>query len=142
MLSTAFKMKLPKGLAYPIGAKDLSESLCKAPHLDETRLTFYCHVARTNKIIRDNLPLCILHAKYNPFISIVSKSHWELTVGAIPSELCDDCRRLLVVNGLPFVVEWLQSSLAHDWEPTRARTLKLMFHPSNQELSIIREIRP
>lgn len=140
MLSTTFKSKLPRGLSYPIGNEGLSKALSGAPHLDDIRLSFYCHVSATMKDIHDGRPLRILYAQYNPFISVVSKSHWDLKVGAVPSVQREICHNVLLANGLPPLVEWLQSSIRPDWEPTRAKSFTVMFHLSEQSLTIDQKV--
>src|SRR5882762_9302868 len=70
MIPTRYKSKLPKGLAYPIGAEALTTALADAPHAASLSVSFYGRPVWPGSRFRETLarrhPYKILAAEFRP----------------------------------------------------------------------------
>jgi hypothetical protein len=151
MIPTHVKAKLPKHLSYPIGAKSLSEGLAGVPHVEAMSVWFIDHAvwpgAEFRRLLRDSVPYAIVRAEFHPArkpgysgsLSMMEMGWydetWRIIVNPVLRDLRHRANRLLREQGLGWLAQWLQSSLAVDWT-SQYQTCELIFDPNADSLSV------
>ena len=151
MIRTEFKAKLPKHLSYPIGAKGLSEGLAGAPHVEAMTVSFHDHAvwpgSEFRRLLRESVPYTILRAEFRPArkpgysgsLSLMDigwyDETWQITVHPVLRDLRHVANGLLREQGLGWLAQWLQSSLAAGWS-SQYKTCELIFDPNTGSLSV------
>src|SRR5262245_32175988 len=111
LIPTGLRDKLPKGLSHPVGAEIISGLLDGCPRFDELWIAF------------GSKPLPIhpapsgLTAFQLAFAVVCNNPSggWYLSVPAVPSRVRSMVRRMLISEGLPRVLTWLQQSRYQTW---------------------------
>ena len=134
MIPTGYKIKIPKTLSYPLGAKAISEALEGVPQIGSLLVDFYFWNYEPVPLLRHR-PYYVLSASYsdallNPLyrkfyvLSGQFESGWRITVGTVPRHLRHAIQLKLLAEALPRVKHWLVAN--HD-ASGRAGGLSLMF---------------
>ncbi len=108
MIHTDTKQKLPRFLAYPVGAQAVSAALIDVPQLNDMSLSFSRHDYGSSE--RDERHICIAarYTKYNMGLSARRTldeagfygPRWSATIYAVPTALNSHVRRALTSHGL------------------------------------------
>lgn len=142
MIPTKYREKLPRSLAYPVGAALISDALASVPQLDELQLHFASN--RTGQPTGDGKHL-VLTAGYRKTNLGLSASHdweeaglygpaWDVWVYAVPQQLNRLVRRAMVDHGLSKISDWLSQPRSELWLTTSHRC-RLWYHPDEDRLA-------
>ncbi len=131
MIPTRFRWRISKDLAFPIGAKQISEALEGVPQYASLTVGFVCHydlttAARIREILNSSEPLGVLEARYRhdrpgrsasrEFIEMGwYEETWELSVYPVPRERKFATMTLLLTTGLPKICTWLETPRPETW---------------------------
>lgn len=118
MIPTSYRKELSSLLSYPLGAKDISESLEGVPQFDALSIVFS---PGQNNPHRVESPFLVLRVNYTNRVPGRSASNdmvekgwydpkWEINVGAVPRPLRRTVKATLVTEALPKVRQWLLSN--------------------------------
>ncbi len=131
MIPTQHKDRLPKHLAYPLGAQKISEALALSQHFEQLTLWFSDNKHDQNADafrvaeIRYSLPLS-LHPSREEIKSEERSPSWGLTIGAVPRALSKPARSALHEHGFQIIHDWLAKPRTQVWLD-RSHTLTLRF---------------
>lgn len=150
MIPTIFRVKLPRDLSYPIGARAISQALSDAPHLDSLSVMFSDAPVRRKsefrRLLTERSPYRIMAAEFRParrpgFVGShdmlewgLYDESWQLTVYPVLSELRQPANRLLRERALPLIARWLGGCGRAGWT-RRWHRLDLVFDPADGSLA-------
>lgn len=148
MIATSFKDRLPKSLAYPVGAEAISAALSGAPYPEELSLSFRADggLSRLDfqRVVCRREPYTVLLAQYRPVsrpnIGIgpqASVPRWSLVVHPVLSEFKHAAGQILRNEGLLFLRRWFEQSSAPGWRSVRQQ-IDVVLTPTSMTI----EIRP
>ena len=142
--------KLAQHLSYPIGAKEIKESLGGVLNAEKLSVRFVRDAVypgrEWRKVLANRLPYMIAQVSYHPllppsystpnqpFMEGWFDQQWELRVYPVLRELRSVANELLVSNGLPAVKTWFEQSDANGWDLLK-HSLQLIFDPEKSTLS-------
>jgi hypothetical protein len=127
MIHTTSKDKLPKFLSYPIGAEILTDALSSSPQIEKLTVSLFTRYGSLQDKKYRTQPYPILRINYrylrsnrytsNSFVEsgYYDSESWHITVVAIPAELKSQVRKLLLSEGLPQILSWLQAERTALW---------------------------
>lgn len=129
MIPTKTRNKLPGFLAYPVGAKVVTDALTTVPQIEELELWFIHNRYGEPEVDRRRLVVATRYSKYNLG---VSASHameesglygpkWEVWVYAVPRQLNATIRTALFDHGLKLIRDWLSQPRTELWLTTSHR---------------------
>lgn len=135
MIPTKYKQKLPRFLAYPLGAQAISDALVGVPQYDLFSLRFSRHDYDPRV---DGKPLTIA-ARYTKYNVRLSSSHdleesgfydpqWDATIYAVPRPLNARIRNALRAHGMQLLRDWLAEPRTEIWLST-SHSLTLYYCP-------------
>ena len=122
LIPTKNKYKLPKSMSYPLGAKEISESLAEVPQYNDLNLTFIDRstfwASKFNECIKNKEQIKVLEIKYTKLkggISTPKKwleegspgSGWNITIYAVPKVNRHQTNAALKALVLPNLKKWL-----------------------------------
>ena len=122
-------------MAFPLGAKQISEALEGVPQYTGLTIGFVCHynlttAARVREILDSGESLGVLEARYRhvrpsrfasqEFIEMGWYDEtWEVSVYPVPRERKSAARSLLLTTGLPKIRTWLETPRTETWRSGR-----------------------
>jgi hypothetical protein len=131
MIPTRSRWRISRDLAFPLGAKQISEALEGVPQYASLSIWFSCHynlttAARIREILNSGAPLGVLEARYRHVRPGRSASReliemgwyeetWRLSVHPVPRERKFVTRTLLLTTGLPKIRAWLETPRPETW---------------------------
>ena len=131
MIPTRSRRRISRDLAFPLGAKQISDALEGVPQYTSLTIWFSCHynlktAARIREILDSGEPLGVLEARYRHVPPGRSASRdliemgwydetWELSVYPVPRERKSATRSLLLTMGLPKIRTWLETPRPETW---------------------------
>ncbi len=155
MIPTRRKSKLPADLSYPIGAREVNQSLSDAPHLETISLTFRdrptYRASEFRRWLKDKVPYPVVVAEFHPARkpSFAAprlwieegwfNEKWELAVYPVPRKLRHSAHRLLLEQGVARLLQWLHASKAPGWTSCQRRC-ELVFDPGEETITA-REVK-
>lgn len=141
VIPTKVKNKLPKQLAYPVGAQEISMDLASVPQVDELELWFLDN--RYSKSIVENKRLAIaaLYRKDNLGMSASRMADelglygpsWSIEVSAVPSSLSSSVSMALHDHGFKRIRDWFTQPRTELWL-TKSHSFKLWYSDKTQRL--------
>ena len=141
IIPTRNKMKIPRTLSYPVGAKAISEALIGVPQFDElsVEFQFWNQLARRHGTAT---PYPVLQAQYHGPLRYLSATkrtegyhapRWTISVDAVPRSLRHQIQSMIVNLALPLVKSWLLAN-PHSIEREGGHGLTFSFDELKNEL--------
>lgn len=131
MIPTRYRWRISRDLAFPLGAKQISEALEGVPQYASLSIRFSCHVnlktaSRIREILDSGERLGVLEARYRHVRPNRSASRelietgwyeetWDLSVHPVPRERKFATRTLLLTTGLQKIRTWLETPRPETW---------------------------
>ena len=122
LIPTKYKSKISKGFSFPIGAKDISESLQGIPQYDKFVLTFHGRdtfwASKFNEKLKNKESITIIEINYSRIKATIttpkdweetgySSPKWSVRVYALPSEYRLNTKNQLTEEAMPAFKKWL-----------------------------------
>ena len=111
-LKTQWKYKLPKDHSYPLGNKEISETLHGCPLYDQLKLRFEyqdCYWASEyRKKLKNRQEIVLLEASFSAFRAY--DDGWTICVVALPSVYRSNAHKQLKEHALPELQAWLEKN--------------------------------
>ena len=122
LIPTKYKSKIPKGFSFPIGAKDISESLEGIPQYNKFELTFHNRdtlwASKFQERIKEKDFITVIEISYSRFRPTIStpknweesgysNPKWMVSVYALPSEHRSKTKAQLLEIAMPLYKKWL-----------------------------------
>lgn len=148
VIPTRYRAKIPKTLAFPVGAELLSSALAGTPQEPSLAISFRdrstLFASEFQQVLRTGGPLPVLRASYRNLPAGLSGSNdmveagyydvtWLLDVYPVPAELKSPVRDQLRARGLGQVRAWLECPRPQTWQQGR-HSLTLLFDSSTTSL--------
>lgn len=106
IIPTRYKVQISSKLTWPLGAKELSESLVDVPQIEKFQLVFQVPFKMPQQ---GKWPgsFSVLKVEYNhpPFLS--EHSDWTLSIHPVPRQIRAKVRESLSTQSLNSVVQWI-----------------------------------
>lgn len=122
LIPTKYKNKIPKGFSFPIGAKDISESLQGIPQYNKFELTFHDRdtfwSSKFHERIKGKDFITVIEISYSRYRANIStpkdweesgysNPNWVVRVYALPSEYRSNTKTQLLEIAMPLYKKWL-----------------------------------
>ena len=148
MIPTRYRAKIPKRLAFPIGAELLSEALADTPQEQSLSIAFHdkptIFASDFQQLLHSAAPLPVLRAEYRNLpiglsgsASMVAAGFydvtWSLDVFPVPATLKAVVRERLQPTGLRQIRAWFEHRRPQTWQQGR-HSFSLLFDPSTNTL--------
>jgi len=141
MIPTHYKMRVPRTLAYPIGAELVSSALAEVPQRERMTLGFYdkptIFASDYHQLLARGI-YAVVAASYRNLGPGLSGSNrdietgfytesWELSIYPVPVKEKARVRAALVADGLPAVRGWLTLARPATWREGR-HGFQVLYH--------------
>ncbi len=136
MIPTEAKQKLPRFLAYPLGAQAISDAIVGVPQYDRLSLWFSRHDYEPSDVNGKPITIASRYTRYDVGVSIsrdlmergVYDPRWDVTIYAVPKQLNSRIRHALRAHGLNLLRDWLMEPRTETWLST-SHSLTLCYCP-------------
>lgn len=144
MIPTKTKDKLPSSVAYPVGAKLVTDELSSVPQIADLALWFTAN--RYGKS-EDNGNRLVFAARYLKYNLGMSASHsmqlsgfygpnWDVGIYAVPKSLNSQIRSSLLEHGFEIIRDWFSRPRTELWLSS-SHECKLWYKPDDERLVAI-----
>ncbi|MHC4473235.1 MAG: hypothetical protein ACYS99_20005 [Planctomycetota bacterium] len=135
MIRTSRRAKIPKTLAYPVGAAAVSEALRGVRQYADLSIVFALPFGFSVSEILGATSMPVFRAGLFP-PGPYKKGHviWHLYVYPVPRQLSARLRELLTAGGLATVRDWLHKDRPKPWYAGSRRWIQLDYDASSDEL--------
>src|SRR4051812_10855754 len=134
LIPTQLKVKLPKDLAYPIGAEAISDAFLNVPQFERLVISFtpynFGFASDFQEARKQNQPYQIFRVSMIHPLKDLSSSNqfieegfynenWKIDVYPVPRELKSAVKNFLVEESLPKAKIWLEKPRTEIWKTGR-----------------------
>ena len=140
LIKTTSKSKLFKGIVYPVGAERISQVLAGIPQYEQIGIHFQRSTQvqlwqRKQGYTKDTpiylISLCYYHFQGIDQLEFLDR--WQICVNAVPSELAQSIRALLLKEGFSLMRNWFAAPRTQSWLASN-KYLSIQYIPSANRL--------
>ncbi len=122
LIPTKYKNKIPKGFSFPIGAKEISESIYGIPQYNKLELSFHDRdtfwASKFHEKIKEKNSITVIEISYSRSKANISTPKdweasgysdpkWMIRVYALPSEYRASTKAKIIKIAMPSYKKWL-----------------------------------